>query len=89
MILRGIFSISLLAIALYAGFARFPFWSILLIAIVFAIAYVQSKWYLWKDLFQTEELKLYQSLAITYFIQIVVVAIFYLLGSGIARLLNQ
>lgn len=89
MIWKGLLSIGLLAIALYAGFARFPLWCILLISILFAIAYIQGKWYLWKDVFQAGGRRLYQSLFVTYLIQLVVVAIFYLLGSGVARLFQQ
>lgn len=89
MVVRGLLSIGLLAIAVYAGFAPLPLWSILVIGVLFAIAYIQGKWYLWDEVFQTGGRKLYQSLLVTYLIQLVVVAIFYLLGSGVARLFNR
>lgn len=89
MIWKGLLSIGLLAIALYAGFAKFPLWYILLIGILFAIAYIQGKWHLWGDVFQAGGRTLYQSLFVTYLIQLVVVAVFYLLGSGVARLFQQ
>ena len=89
MIWKGLFSIGLLALALYAGFAQFPLWCVLLIGILFAIAYIQGKWYLWSDVFQAGGRRLYQSLFVTYLIQLVVVTIFYLLGSGVARLLQR
>lgn len=88
-LMKGLFSIGLLAIAFYAGFSQFPLWWILLIGILFAIAYIHDKWYLWKDIFQSRGSRLYQSLFITYLIQVIVVAVFYLLGSGVARLINQ
>ena len=89
MIWKGLLSIGLLAIAFYAGFAKFSPWCILLIGILFAIAYIQGKWYLWNGVFRAGGRALYQSLFVTYLIQLVVVAIFYLSGSGAARLLNQ
>lgn len=89
MIWKGLLSIGLLAIALYAGFAKLPLWSILLIGIPFTIAYIQGKWYLWKDVLQAGGRTLYQSLVVTYLIQLLVVAVFYLLGSGVARLFQQ
>lgn len=88
-LLKGILSIGLLAIAIYAGFAKFSLGFILLIGIAFTAAYIQGKWYLWKNVFQSGGRKLYQSLLTTYLIQLGVVAVFYLLGSGIARLFNQ
>lgn len=89
LILKRILSLGLLAIAIYAGFAKFSLGSILFISIPFTIAYIQGKWYLWKDVFQSGGRKLYQSLLTTYLIQLGAIAIFYLLGSGIARLFNQ
>lgn len=89
MAVRGLLSIGLLAIAFYAGFAPLPLWSIGLIGILFTIAYIQGKWYLWNEVFQAGGGKLYQSLFVTYLIQLVIVAIFYLLGSGVARLFNR
>lgn len=52
-VVKGLFSIGLLAVAFYAGFSQFSLWWILLIGILFAIAYIHGKWYLWKDVFQT------------------------------------
>lgn len=87
--LKGLFGIGLLIIALYAGFVQLPLWSILLIGILFTIGCIQGKWYLWKDVFQTAGSRLYPSLITTYLIQVVVVAVFYLLGSGVVRLFNR
>jgi hypothetical protein len=50
---------------------------------------IQGKWYLWNKLFQQQNRKLYQSLLITYLMQTVVVFIFDLIGSGVARLFAQ
>lgn len=86
---KGFLGIGLLAIAIYTGFARFPLWSVPLLALLFTAAYIQGKWYLWRDLFQQQNRKLYQSLLVTYIIQTVVVFVFYLLGSGAARLLSR
>lgn len=55
MIWKGLLSIGLLAIALYAGFAKFPLWYILLIGILFAIAYIQGKWHPWVMCFKRED----------------------------------
>ncbi|XGV94844.1 MAG: hypothetical protein ACAF41_19145 [Leptolyngbya sp. BL-A-14] len=86
---KGLLGIGLLAIAPYAGFANLPLWSVPLLALLFTAAYIQSKWYIWSSLFQQQNRKLYQSLLVTYLIQAVVVGIFYLLGSGAARLFNR
>ncbi len=88
-VVKGFLGIGLLAIAVYAGFAKFPLWRVPLLALLFTAAYIQGKWYLWRDLFEQRSRKLYQSLLVTYLIQAVVVFIFYLLGSGAARLLGQ
>ncbi|MBW4691954.1 MAG: hypothetical protein KME27_09310 [Lyngbya sp. HA4199-MV5] len=88
-VIKGLLGLGLLAIAIYTGFAKFPLWSVPLLALLFTAAYIQGKWYLWSDLFQQRSFKLYQSLLITYFIQMVVVGIFYLLGSGVARLFDR
>jgi hypothetical protein len=88
-VLKAIFSIGLLAIAICAGYAKFPLWSIFVIAVPFTIAYIQGKWYLWDELFGQGGRRLYQALLQTYLVQLVVVSIFYLLGSGFARILNQ
>ena len=87
--LKGILSLTLVAVALYAGLMRLPFESIFAISLLFTVAYIQSKWHLWQSLFQTPGRKLYQSLLITYLIQLAVVAVFYALGSGLARLLDR
>jgi hypothetical protein len=87
--IKGLLGIGLLAISLYTGFAKAPLSSIPLLALLFTAAYIQGKWYLWSPLFQQRQLKLYQSLLSTYLIQSVVVLIFYLLGSGTARLFGQ
>ncbi|MBW4475196.1 MAG: hypothetical protein KME45_33190 [Stenomitos rutilans HA7619-LM2] len=87
--IKGLLGLGLLAIVVYAGFAKLPLWSVPLLALLFTAAYIQGKWYLWSDLFQQRTFKLYQSLLATYLIQVVVVCIFYLLGSGVARLLNR
>ncbi len=80
--------IGLLAIALYIGFAQFPLWSVPVLALPFTAAYIHGKWYLWRSLFERRDAKFYQSLVVTYLIQNVVVFIFYLLGSGIGRLVG-
>ncbi len=86
---KGLLGIGLLAIAIYIGFANFPLWNIPLLALLFTAAYIQGKWYLWSNLFQQQNRKLYQSLLVTYLIQTVVVFVFYLLGSGAARLFGR
>ncbi len=86
---KGLLGIGLLALPIYLGFTQALLWNIPLVALLFTAAYIQSKWYLWRNLFQQRQLKLYQSLLITYLIQTVVVLIFYLLGSGTARLFNR
>lgn len=50
--LKGLLGIGLLAIAIAAGFAKLPLWSLLLLGIVFTAGYIQGKWYLWSDLFE-------------------------------------
>jgi hypothetical protein len=88
-VVKGFLGIGLLAIAIYTGFAKLPLWSVPLLALLFTAAYIQGKWYLWSSLFQQQNRKLYQSLLVTYLIQTVVVGIFYLLGSGVARLFDR
>jgi uncharacterized membrane protein YcjF (UPF0283 family) len=88
-VVKGLLGFGLLAIALYVGFVKFPLWSVPLLALLFTAAYIQGKWHLWSGLFQQQNWKLYQSLLVTYLIQIVVVCVFYLLGSGAARLLDR
>jgi hypothetical protein len=83
--LKILLSVGLLASSLYAGFVNAPHWIIPLLAIPFTVAYIQGKWYLWKDLFRRRSLKLYRSLLVTYLIQVIVVFVFYLLGSELAR----
>ncbi|KJH69631.1 hypothetical protein [Aliterella atlantica] len=87
--IKGLLGVGLLVSAIYTGFANFPLWSILLLSLLFTAAYIQGKWYLWHRLFQQQNRQLYQSLLVTYLIQAVVVFVFYLLGSGVARLLNR
>ncbi|PSB30022.1 hypothetical protein [Stenomitos frigidus] len=60
--------------------------SVPLLALLFTAAYIQGKWSLWSDLFRQQSRKLYPSLLITYLMQMVVVGIFSLLSSGVARL---
>ena len=81
--------LGLLAIALYTGFVGIPLWIILVVGVLFTVAYIQGKWYLWRDLFQRRDQTLYRSLLITYLIQVIVVTVFYLLGSGIGRLVGR
>ncbi len=87
--IKGLLGVGLLASAIYVGFANLPLWSVLALSLFFTAAYIQGKWYLWNRLFQQQNLKLYKSLLITYLIQTVVVFIFYLIGSGVARLFAQ
>jgi uncharacterized membrane protein YcjF (UPF0283 family) len=61
---------------------------ILLLGAIFTAAYIQDKWSLWRDLFQQRDRVFYQSLLITYLIQGVVVAVLYLLGHSIRRLMG-
>ena len=89
LILKGLSSLGLLAIVLYAGFANFPLWSILLFGIPFTIAYIDGKRHLWTPLFQQGGLRLYRAIALTYCIQLIVIGVFYLIGSGMARLFNR
>lgn len=84
--IKGLLGIGLLASATYMGFANFPLWSVPALSLLFTAAYIQGKWYLWNRLFRQQNRKLYQSLLVTYLIQTVVVFIFYLIGSGAARL---
>ncbi|MBD2036346.1 hypothetical protein H6F86_03490 [Phormidium sp. FACHB-592] len=86
--IKPLLGIGLIAIALYVGFVGISPWIILLVGIVFTAAYIQDKWFLWHDLFQRRDRAFYQSLLITYLIQVVVVAILYLLGLGIGRLIG-
>ncbi len=81
--------IGLLAIALYTGFTNFPLWIVPVLGLPSAAAYIHGKWYLWRSLFERRDAKFYQSLAVTYLIQNIVVFIFYLLGSGIGRLVGS
>jgi hypothetical protein len=87
--LKGLLGLGLLAIAIYIGFAKLPLWSPLLLGLLFTAAYIQGKWYLWRDLFEQKSTKLVSSLLSTYVIQVILVGIFYLLGSGIARLFGR
>jgi hypothetical protein len=88
-VIKGILSLSLMVIALAIGFCKFPLWSVLLVAIPFTAAYIQGKWYLWGDIFRQRTAKLYSLLLTTYGIQVVVVGVFYLIGSGIARVFQR
>ncbi len=67
-VVKGVFGVGPLAIAIYIGFAKFSLWSIPLLSLIFAAAYIQGKWYLWSDLFRQRSRKLYQSLLVTYLI---------------------
>ena len=87
--IKGLLGVGLLASAIYMGFANLPLWSVPALSLFFTAAYIQGKWYLWNRLFGQQNLKLYKSLLITYLIQTVVVFIFYLIGSGVARLFAQ
>jgi hypothetical protein len=87
--LKSLLGIGLLAIAIYIGVAKLPLWSPLLLGLLFTAAYIQSKWYLWRDLFEQKNSKLYSSLLATYAIQVIVVGILYLIGSGIASLFGR
>ncbi|PSB31327.1 hypothetical protein [Chlorogloea sp. CCALA 695] len=87
--IKGLLGVGLLASAIYIGFANSPLWSVPALSLFFTAAYIQGKWYLWNRLFHQQNSKLYKSLLITYLIQTVVVLIFYLIGSGVARLFAQ
>ena len=87
--IKGLLGVGLLASAIYMGFANFLLWSVPVLSLFFTAAYIQGKWYLWNRLFQQQNRKLYQSILVTYLIQTVLVFVFYLLGSGVARLFSQ
>ncbi len=87
--IKLLLGLGLLAIALYTGFAGIPLWLIPLVGVLFTAAYLQGKWSLWRGLFQRRDRTFYQSLLITYAMQVVVVALFYLIGSGVARLVGR
>lgn len=86
--IKPLLGLGLVAIALYVGFVGISPWMILLVGVVFTAAYIQNKWFLWRDLLQRRDRAFYQSLLITYLIQVVVVAILYLVGRGIGRLMG-
>ena len=87
--IKGLLGVGLLASAIYMGFANLPLWSVPMLSLFFTAAYIQGKWYLWNRLFGQQNRQLYQSLLVTYLIQTVLVFVFYLLGSGVARLFTQ
>ena len=86
--IKPLLGLGLVVIAFYVGFVGISLWMILLVGVVFTAAYIQDKWFLWRDLFQRRDRVFYQSLLITYLIQVVVVAILYLLGRSIRRLMG-
>ncbi|HEY9656322.1 MAG TPA: hypothetical protein V6C50_12630 [Crinalium sp.] len=86
--IKPLLGLGLVAIAFSVGFVGISPWMILLVGLVFTAAYIQDKWFLWHDLFQRRDRTFYQSLLITYLIQVVVVAILYLFGRGIGRLMG-
>lgn len=83
---KELLGIGLLALSIYTGFSKAPWWSIPLLALLFTAAYIQSKWYLWSALFQQQHLNLFHSFLITYLIQALVVSILYSIGRGMALL---
>jgi hypothetical protein len=87
--LKPLLGLGLLGIAIYLGFTSQPLWVVPVLAIVFTAAYIQGKWYVWKPLFQTMNAKFFSSLLITYLIQVVIVLVFYLLGSGAGRVFGN
>jgi hypothetical protein len=88
-ILKPLLGLGLLAIAIYLGFTGQPLWVVPVLAIVFTAAYIQGKWYAWKPLFDNINAKFLGSLLVTYLIQMVLVLIFYLLGSGAGRVFGR
>ena len=86
--IKPLLGLGLVAIAFYVGFVGISLWMILLVGVVFTAAYIQNKWFLWRDLFQRLDRVFYQSLLITYLIQVVVLAVLYLLGRSIGRLMG-
>ena len=86
--IKPLLGLGLVALALYTGFVGISPWMILLLGVIFTAAYIQDKWFLWRDLFQRRDRVFYQSLLITYLIQFVVVAVLYVLGRSIGRLMG-
>jgi hypothetical protein len=83
--MKILFSLILLATALFCGFKAVPLWCIPLLAIPFTMGYIHGKWLLWQPLLQNRGKRFYQNLIVTYVIQCVVVLLIYLIGSGVAR----
>lgn len=86
--LRILLALLLLGLALYSGYVQWPLTSILWIGLVFTVAYIQDKWYLWKPMFRAINLRFWRSLMATWVMQCIVVSLFYLIGAGVGRLMS-
>lgn len=82
----GLFtSISLLLLALYAGFSHKVYWSIGIVSFVFTVAYIHSKRSLWIEVYRKEKLPAtLVNIVKTYIPQTIVVTILYFIGYGVA-----
>jgi len=81
-------SMALMLLALYAGFAHKPYWSLGIITLVFTLAYIHSKLHLWIAVYRTKKLSAtLVNVAKTYISQAIVVTILYFIGYGVSSAL--
>ena len=86
--MKILFSLILLATALFCGFEAVTLWCIPLLALPFMAGYIRGKWSVWQPRLQNRGKRLYQHLIVTYVIQCGLVLTIYLIGSGISRLVR-
>ncbi|MGB8702727.1 MAG: hypothetical protein WCD18_25205 [Thermosynechococcaceae cyanobacterium] len=86
--MKALLGILLIATALYCGLAGYPLWSILGVGVLFTAGYIHGKWPLWKPLLQKRDGRFWRSLLTTYSIQCILVGAFYLIGSGLGRMIG-
>jgi hypothetical protein len=87
--LRAVAGFSLIVMTIGFGIAGSHMTIVANLGLVFSLTYIFDKWTLWKLAFKTETtIQLFKRLLTTALVQIVVCALFYLIGRGIGHILK-
>ncbi|MEL6161572.1 MAG: hypothetical protein AAFQ40_07550 [Cyanobacteria bacterium J06623_5] len=87
-LIRPLIGLALVVVTILIGFAEARQWVVLLLGVLFTVAYIDGKWTtVWQEHFQRWDRKFYQSLLATYVVETIIVLSLYWLGRGTAGLL--
>jgi len=86
-VVNPLIGFALVVATVLIGFVSVGQWVVLLLGAGFTTAYINGKWGVWRELFQSRDSKFYQSLAATYVVETIIVLSLYWLGRGVSGLL--